>query len=106
MGSDGAMSRLAAIRLPWLVWAVSAMLGVCTVTLVILGAGIHTPGTDLHDPAVIPAFSLIGWTLLLFPDGRVITRRWRRAGWVRGVVQEPMQPAHVSLWPRAPEANG
>jgi two-component system, NarL family, sensor kinase len=34
----------------------------------------------------VPAVGLVGTYLLLFPDGRLLSRRWRPLGWLSGVM--------------------
>ncbi|MBA2782910.1 MAG: hypothetical protein H0T74_08320, partial [Rubrobacteraceae bacterium] len=56
-----------------------------------MGYGSHLPGSGIAawvgSWIFIPAaFGLPMFLLLLFPDGRFISRRWRLAGWVLGIT--------------------
>ncbi len=48
------------------------------------------PGTDfftwLADWTWLPAIGSVAFLLLLFPDGRLLSRRWRPVAWASGVV--------------------
>jgi hypothetical protein len=89
-------SRLPGNAVGWIFLAIGLLLGL------LLGAGAYADlGTEMGHgtlPGVwiaawigswifIPAaFGLPMFLLLLFPDGRFISRRWRLAGWVLGVT--------------------
>src|ERR671921_942464 len=116
-------SRLPGNAVGWIFLALGLLLGLLFAVGVYAELGINTeygpalPGSRMAawigSWIFIPAaFGLPMFLLLLFPNGRFISRRWRLAGWVLGVIlvfataAKAFEPGRISPGFASPLAPG
>src|ERR687889_1940419 len=116
-------SRLPGNAVGWIFLAIGLLLGLLFAVGAYADLGINTeygpalPGSRIAawigSWIFIPAaFGLPMFLLLLFPNGRFISRRWRLAGWVLGVIlvfataAKPFEPGRISPGLENPLAPG
>jgi hypothetical protein len=85
-------SRLPENRVGWIFWALGLLVGATVLAWVYADYGLYGVSTRLPGAAAAAAFpgeplaALLGFAVLLFPDGRLPSQRWRPAAYVLGLA--------------------